>query len=128
MWLSASNFVIPDLLSLTQLIVLFAGTSPTTGIYIFPLFFVNPCVEIMGVLLATVWAASNHWQTDRNESSAPTFSLGLGSRSYEANGFQESVRSRVRSSLRPELRRQSGCPNIEGQTEKIAAVELVNVV
>lgn len=75
-WIVASNFIIPDLLSLVQLIVLFLGPTFNVGIYIFGLTFINPCMEIISVLFATVWAASNHWQS-AHDSPPPTFSLGL---------------------------------------------------
>lgn len=78
MWIVASNFIVPDLLSLAQLIVIFLGPRYNVDIYVFSLFFVNPCVEIISVLFATVWAARNHWQADE-DSPPPTFSLGLGS-------------------------------------------------
>lgn len=46
------------------------------------LFLVDAFVEVTGVLLATVWAASNHWQSDQHtetDSEAQTLTLpGVG--------------------------------------------------
>lgn len=83
MWIVASNFIVPDLLSLAQLIVLFSRPRYNVAIYMFSLYFINSCIEVIGVLFATVWAAKNHWQTE--DSVPPTFSLGLGSRNPEAS-------------------------------------------
>ncbi|KAI0776549.1 hypothetical protein BD413DRAFT_602137 [Trametes elegans] len=52
-WIAVSNFVIPVLLNLTQLIFTFHDSSFLHGTYIF---IVNNYVQIIGVLLATVWS------------------------------------------------------------------------
>lgn len=89
MWIVACNFIIPDILSLVQLVVLFHD--PNAAIYVFDIFFANPCVEIISVLFATVWAASNHWQAD--QSAPPTFSLSLhGARMADAASDQSQTR------------------------------------
>ncbi|GJE96435.1 hypothetical protein PsYK624_126320 [Phanerochaete sordida] len=90
MWIAVSNFVIPDILSLVQLIVLFLHPDDgEVALYVFVIFFANPCVEIIGVLFATVWAASNHWQADHGSAvptAMPTISIDLGSHVADAPG------------------------------------------
>ena len=77
MWLVASTFIIPDLLSLAQIIIIARGERSKTDAYTFVLFFVNPCVEIIGMLFSTVWAAKNHWQVDSRRAQPQTISLRL---------------------------------------------------
>lgn len=60
-WIAVSNFVFPVLLSLAQLIFTFRDSSYLDGGYIF---LTNNYVEIIGVLLATVWAAGSHWSSN----------------------------------------------------------------
>ncbi|KAG7093929.1 hypothetical protein E1B28_007564 [Marasmius oreades] len=57
-WIAISNFVFPVLLSLAQLIFAFRDSSYLDGGYIF---LTNNYVEIIGVLMATVWVAGSHW-------------------------------------------------------------------
>ncbi|PFH53348.1 hypothetical protein AMATHDRAFT_137971 [Amanita thiersii Skay4041] len=62
-WIALSNFVFPVILSLIQLIYAFQGAQFLPGTYVQ---LVNGYVEIIGVLLATVWAAGTRWTLDRN--------------------------------------------------------------
>lgn len=64
-WIAVSNFVFPVILSIIQLILLFHDPSYLKGAYIF---MANDYVEIIGVLLATVWTTSKHW-TDKHTTS-----------------------------------------------------------
>ncbi|KAI0820495.1 hypothetical protein BC628DRAFT_1330172 [Trametes gibbosa] len=52
-WIAVSNFVIPVLLNLAQLIFIFRDVEFLHGTYIF---IVNNYVQIIGVLLATIWS------------------------------------------------------------------------
>ncbi|KAH9483523.1 Ribosome production factor 2-like protein [Psilocybe cubensis] len=61
-WIAVSNFVFPVILSIIQLIMLFRDSNFLKGAYTF---FTNDYVEIVGVLLATVWASTAHW-SDQN--------------------------------------------------------------
>lgn len=57
-WISISNFVFPCLFSITLL-----GLSHSASHYqdLFEVFLSSVYVQAIGVLLATVWAASSHW-------------------------------------------------------------------
>ncbi len=57
-WIATSNFVIPVMLNLTQLIYVFRDLEFLHGTYIF---LVNNYVQIIGVLLATVWSSGTQW-------------------------------------------------------------------
>ncbi|KAH9900667.1 hypothetical protein C8Q73DRAFT_637606 [Cubamyces lactineus] len=52
-WISASNLVIPVLLILVQLVYIFRDSNFLHGTYVF---FVNVNVQIIGVLVATIWS------------------------------------------------------------------------
>ncbi|KAI0669089.1 hypothetical protein C8Q78DRAFT_958983, partial [Trametes maxima] len=52
-WIAVSNFVLPVLLNLAQLIFVFRDSSFLHGTYVF---LVNTYVQILGVLLATIWS------------------------------------------------------------------------
>ncbi|PFH46738.1 hypothetical protein AMATHDRAFT_69230 [Amanita thiersii Skay4041] len=64
-WISVSNFIFPVVLSLVQLIYTYRDI--LRGTYVLS---VNIYVEIIGVLLATVWAAGSNWSREQNERSA----------------------------------------------------------
>ena len=57
-WISITNFVFPCLLSLAQLVALFTDQNAAHGVYIV---LTNNFIEIIGVLLATVWASASNW-------------------------------------------------------------------
>ncbi|OJT12738.1 hypothetical protein TRAPUB_10715 [Trametes pubescens] len=57
-WIATSNFMIPVMLNLTQLIYVFRDPEFLHGTYIF---LVNNYVQIVGVLLATVWSSGTQW-------------------------------------------------------------------
>ncbi|EKM55046.1 uncharacterized protein PHACADRAFT_173110 [Phanerochaete carnosa HHB-10118-sp] len=89
--------------SLVVLIGLFLSESVDVEITLI-LFFVNPCMAIIGVLFATVWAANSHWQAD-TESPPPSFSLNLGSRLRETSQTSDRRHSQMHcdNSSRPSL-------------------------
>ncbi|KAI0640904.1 hypothetical protein C8Q79DRAFT_1003985 [Trametes meyenii] len=57
-WIAVSNFVLPVLLNLAQLIFVFRDSSFLHGTYVF---LVNTYVQILGVLLATIWSTGTQW-------------------------------------------------------------------
>ncbi|PFH50975.1 hypothetical protein AMATHDRAFT_3484 [Amanita thiersii Skay4041] len=64
-WIAVSNFVIPVLLSIAQLIVVWLDNSIFDVV---PICLVNIYVEIIGVLLATVWvAAGSQWEERKTD-------------------------------------------------------------
>ncbi|KAL1937372.1 hypothetical protein VTO73DRAFT_13778 [Trametes versicolor] len=68
-WIAVSNFVVPVLLNLVQLIYVFRDPDFLHGTYIF---LVNNYVQIIGVLLATIWSSGTQWsqQTTRENAGA----------------------------------------------------------
>lgn len=136
MWLVASNFIIPDFLSLSQFIIMELGPRFNLDIYMFVLFLISPCIEIISLLFATVWAAGNHWQP-HEQSKPPTFSLGLGSDSDPSHASgQDTGRafhiSPVRGDLSNRLLTLGQYPHIlesdsasEEKTPPVAAGEFV---
>ena len=58
-----SNFVFPVILSIVQLVFIFRDPDFLKVSYIF---LTNSFVEIIGVLLATVWTSSSHWSDSTN--------------------------------------------------------------
>jgi hypothetical protein len=65
-WIAVSNFVIPVMLSIAQLVVLRASKNIFT---VAPIMIVNIYVEIIGVLLATVWASGSRWREENSSGS-----------------------------------------------------------
>ncbi|TFK35049.1 hypothetical protein BDQ12DRAFT_635510 [Crucibulum laeve] len=70
-WISVSNFVFPVILCLAQLIYIFRDPSYMMASYIF---LTNDYVEIIGVLLATIWTAGDDWSCN-NESTQDSAAL-----------------------------------------------------
>ncbi|KAF8189771.1 hypothetical protein K438DRAFT_1763420 [Mycena galopus ATCC 62051] len=69
-FIALGNFVFPCLLSLIQLIFLFRDPKFLDGTYVF---LTNCYVEIIGVLLATIWVAGGQWsEAHGSSSSKPT--------------------------------------------------------
>jgi hypothetical protein len=64
-WIAVSNFVIPVMLSIVQLIVIWTSDDIFN---VSPICIVNQYIEIIGVLLATVWAAGTKWQDEQKPS------------------------------------------------------------
>jgi hypothetical protein len=76
-WIAISNFVIPVVLSIAQLVVLW--TSKNVFI-VAPIMIVNIYVEIIGVLLATVWTVGSQWREEEYSRSVPaltTVTVGM---------------------------------------------------
>ncbi|RDX48915.1 hypothetical protein OH76DRAFT_1404104 [Lentinus brumalis] len=58
-WIAVSNFVFPVMLNIAQIIFIFRDRNFIHGTYIT---MVNNYVEIIGVLLATLWCSGTKWQ------------------------------------------------------------------
>lgn len=58
-WIAVSNFVLPVIFNIAQLVLIFRDNSFVHGTYVL---LVNIYVEIISVLLATLWCSSSHWQ------------------------------------------------------------------
>jgi hypothetical protein len=64
-WIAVSNFVIPVILSIAELVVVWTSNDI---FYVTPICVVNLYTEIIGVLLATVWTAGTKWQDNHKDS------------------------------------------------------------
>ncbi|KAK2467344.1 hypothetical protein APHAL10511_000579 [Amanita phalloides] len=76
-WISLSNFVIPVMLSIAQLVVVWKSPNIFNVV---PICIVNVYVQIIGVLLATVWASGTRWQGEHkttNVSVLTTLQMGV---------------------------------------------------
>ncbi len=67
-WIAVSNFVIPVMLSITQLIMMWISKNV---MIVAPICMVNVYVEIIGVLLATIWANGSQWRDENSSGNAP---------------------------------------------------------
>ncbi|KAK7048096.1 hypothetical protein R3P38DRAFT_2505659 [Favolaschia claudopus] len=65
-FIALGNFVFPCMLSLVQLIYVFRQPESLNGIYVF---LSNCYVEIIGVLMATIWVAGGQWSESASSSS-----------------------------------------------------------
>src|SRR6266550_6969661 len=62
-WIAISNFVIPVMLSIAQLVVIWMSKDLMVLAIIFT---VNIYVEIIGVLMATIWVAGSQWREKKS--------------------------------------------------------------
>ncbi|KAI0324823.1 hypothetical protein GY45DRAFT_1375250 [Cubamyces sp. BRFM 1775] len=69
-WIAASNLVVPVLLTFIQLVFVFRDDDFLHGTYVF---FVNVHVQILGVLLATIWSTGSQ----RSEPSTMLLPVGV---------------------------------------------------
>jgi hypothetical protein len=84
-----SNFVFPVILSIIQLVFIFHDPDFLKGMYIYV---TNCFVEIIGVLLATVWTSSSHWSDSTGTVRGATIeSIPRIARKNGANTFSSSV-------------------------------------
>ena len=60
-WIAVSNFVIPVMLSIAQLVMIWTSRNI---MIVAPICMVNIYVEIIGVLLATIWANRSQWRDE----------------------------------------------------------------
>jgi len=75
-WIAISNFVIPVMLSIAQLVVVWMSKDFAVLAMIFT---VNVYVEIIGVLMATIWVVGSRWR-EKDSSDAPvltTVTVGM---------------------------------------------------
>ncbi|KAH9476248.1 hypothetical protein JR316_0011819 [Psilocybe cubensis] len=88
-WIAVSNFIFPVILSIFQLIMLFRDPDFLIGSYTY---LTNDFVEIVGVMLATVWASSSNWSSTNSASlahptitsSAPQFARNIHLENFQA--------------------------------------------
>ncbi|KAJ7593784.1 hypothetical protein C8J56DRAFT_884557 [Mycena floridula] len=71
-WIAVSNFVFPVMLSIATLVCNYQNTNVLYGAAIYV---TNGYVAIIGVLLATVWAAGTHWSEDSSTATGNSRSL-----------------------------------------------------
>ena len=57
-WLAVSNFVFPVIFNIVQLVIVFRDRNFTHGVYVVS---ANIYVEIVCVLLATLWCSETYW-------------------------------------------------------------------
>ena len=57
-WIAVSNFVIPVILTLVQLVFVFCDRDWFHGSYVF---IVNTHIQIVGVIMATIWCTGMRW-------------------------------------------------------------------
>jgi len=72
-WIAISNFVFPVILSFAQLVFAFKDRSFLDGGYVLMM---NVFVQIIGVLLATVWSAGFKW-TENHDGTLTTATLSV---------------------------------------------------
>ena len=80
-WIAISNFIIPVMLSIAQLVVMWISKDMIKVALIST---ANIYVEIIGVLLATVWTRESRWQEENSSKSVPeltTVTVGTNSES-----------------------------------------------
>lgn len=63
LWVAATNFVVPCLFSLVQIIVVFHEVDV---LIVNDIVLVNTSIAVIGVVFATVWAGTSHWTQDRS--------------------------------------------------------------
>ncbi|KAI0661882.1 hypothetical protein C8Q70DRAFT_684445 [Cubamyces menziesii] len=63
LWVAATNFVVPVLFSLAQIIVVYRGVDV---LIVNDIVLVNTSVAVIGVVFATVWAGTEHWASDQS--------------------------------------------------------------
>ena len=66
-WIAVSNFVIPVMLSIAQLVVMWISKDMITVALIC---IVNIYGEIIGVLLATIWTGESRWREENSSKDA----------------------------------------------------------
>ncbi|KAH9885760.1 hypothetical protein C8Q73DRAFT_669351 [Cubamyces lactineus] len=62
-WVAATNFVVPVLFSLAQIVVVYRGIDV---LIVNDIVLVNTSVAVIGVVFATVWAGTEHWASDQS--------------------------------------------------------------
>lgn len=62
-WIAVTNFVFPVILNIAQIILLFLEPAEFYVVYVF---YASLYLNIIGVLLATVWSSSTHWSNSEH--------------------------------------------------------------
>ncbi|KAF8624144.1 hypothetical protein AX17_007207 [Amanita inopinata Kibby_2008] len=134
-WICVFNFVIPVILSIAQLIVIFLNSDVFK---VYPIFLVNIYVEIIGVLLATVWAEGIKWQDDRDDRdggkprtagaiSLPSIRFARNNFSASSPGSEQSVDSRLERGITDAMIHEEPKNKNEGEDQAPLGKELVTV-
>ena len=63
--MAATNFVVPVLFSLAQIIVVYRNVNV---LIINDIVLINTSIAVIGVVFATVWAGTAHWAQDHSQS------------------------------------------------------------
>ena len=63
LWVAATNFVVPVLFSLVQIIVVFHEVNV---LVVNDIVLVNTSIAVIGVVFATVWAGTTQWAQDQS--------------------------------------------------------------
>lgn len=64
LWVAATNFVVPVLFSLVQIIVVYRDIDV---LIVNDIVLINTSIAVIGVVFATVWAGTTHWVQDRSQ-------------------------------------------------------------
>ena len=64
-WVAATNFVVPVLFSLAQIIVVYREVDV---LVVNDIVLVNTSIAVIGVIFATVWVDTGHWVRDHSRS------------------------------------------------------------
>ncbi|KAI0691630.1 hypothetical protein C8Q76DRAFT_758730 [Earliella scabrosa] len=87
-WIAVSNFVLPVIFNVAQLVLIFCDDDIVHGVYVLE---VSVYVEIIGVLLATLWCSGTYWDGAVVGPKAKPLSLegGRTTESFESVKFAE---------------------------------------
>ena len=106
LWVAATNFVVPVLFSLVQIIVVYRDIDV---LVVNDIVLVNTSIAVIGVVFASVWAGTTNWSQDRSQTE-----LGGSEPSHvvfqhrsELSGGSEST-GRVEDSQRVGLSKENG--------------------
>ena len=115
-----SNFVFPVILSIVQLVFIFRDPDFLKVSYIF---LTNSFVEIIGVLLATVWTSSSHWSDSTNTvrrttvGSIPRFAPKGAARSFSSAGIPGSGLIQIKTHVETSMDSQIELGHVESHAD-----------
>ena len=64
LWVAATNFVVPVLFSLVQIIVVYRDVNV---LIVNDIVLINTSIAVIGVVFATVWAGTTHWAQNHSQ-------------------------------------------------------------
>lgn len=97
-WIASSNFVLPVILSLIQLGLVFSRLNTVAASYLPLLYILNGDLEVIGVIVATIWAASHHDRGGYHSDQPPAVD---GSRSRYPAVLNVAVHTLVHTDMEP---------------------------